>query len=205
VRNNHRVLLLYGIETIPGAGEERNWNTRLEGLWELQDQPFSVAAWQWSGLFWKYAVGVFTWLPWYRKRINAAVLRDLADIEAWLDASHPVDYKLSMVCHSYAGTILQTAFEQGWRFHRIIMIATTMDEDFDWHKYDAQFGEVLIHWSPKDNVVGQSTYGRQGLVGPKVQHPRVHVLHHPARKHFDWIKPDVLAANAVAWADFLKR
>ena len=89
-------------------------------------------------------------------------------------------------------------------FKNIILLATTMDEDFDWVEYDNCFENVLVCWSPDDNVVGQSTYGAQGLVGPKRQHPRVTVVRREGMHHFDWITPKSLDSSSLSWAHFLK-
>jgi len=202
---SHRVILLYGIETIPGGSEARNWPSRLEAIWDQQGQPFDAYSWQWSGLFWKYAVGVLTWIPWYRRAINQVVIDNLRGFEAFLEGLTGVDEIFSIVAHSYAGTIVQAALEQGVKFRKIILLATTMDENLDWAKYEHQFDEVLVCWSPQDNIVGQSIYGQQGLLGPRVTHLRVWVRERPDHRHFDWIVPEALKQNAQSWAQFLMR
>jgi hypothetical protein len=199
-----RVILLYGIETVPGGSEERNWPSRLEAIWDEQKQPFAAYSWQWSGLFWKYAVGVFTWIPWYRRKINQSVIDNLNAFDSFLEGVTGKQEVFSIVAHSYAGTLVQAALEQGMHFYRIILIATTMDENFDWSKYSSQFQEVLVYWSDADNICGQSTYGQQGLVGPKKSHPCVLARYLPNMKHFDWIKPVSLKLFSKEWADFLK-
>lgn len=198
-----RVILLYGIETIPGGSEERNWPSRLEAIWDDQKQPFAAYSWQWSGLFWKYAVGVFTWLPWYRRTINKSVVENLRSFELFIEGVTGKDESLSIVAHSYAGTLVQAALEAGMHFKRIILLATTMDEKFDWSKYSGQFDSVLVYWSDADKVVSQSTYGRQGLVGPTKLHSRVVGRYFANMGHFDWIKPVSLKLFSKEWASFL--
>ena len=198
-----RVILLYGIETIPGGSEERNWPSRLEAIWDDQKQPFAAYSWQWSGLFWKYAVGVFTWLPWYRRTINKSVVENLRSFELFIEGVTGKDESLSIVAHSYAGTLVQAALEAGMHFKRIILLATTMDEKFDWSKYSGQFDSVLVYWSDADKVVSQSTYGQQGLVGPTKLHSRVVGRYFANMGHFDWIKPVSLKLFSKEWASFL--
>ena len=199
-----RVILLYGIETIPGGSEERNWPSRLEAIWDEQGQPFGAYSWQWSGLFWKYAIGVLTWIPWYRRAINATVIDNLRGFEAFVEGLTGRDETFSILAHSYAGSIVQAALEKGVRFEKIILLATTMDEHLDWARYENQFDSVCVYWSPKDNVVGQSIYGQQGLLGPQVAHPRVRSVRREGYRHFDWIKPEALKRDAAEWADFLR-
>lgn len=200
----HRVLLLHGIETKTGAAEDRNWPARLEGIWERnQEIPFRVFSWIWSGIYFNWVWGVFTWLPWYRKSLNQSILDNLAEIEKYGASFAVSEGRLSVIAHSYAGTIVQTALEQGWHFHRIILLATTMDENFDWKKYEKQFDSVLVCWSPADNITPHSTYGMQGKVGPLVKHPRVESMEVAGQKHFDWINPDQLRTKAEVYRHFL--
>jgi len=202
----HRVLLLHGIETQTGAAEDRNWPARLEGIWERnQEIPFRVFSWVWSGIYFNWVWGVFTWLPWYRRAINTSVLENLAEIERYGANFAVSEGQLSVIAHSYAGTIVQTALEHGWHFHRIILLATTMDENFDWTKYDKQFDSVQVYWSRKDQITPHSTYGMQGKKGSLVAHPRVEVIENPGFKHFDWVSPETLKASAEVFRHFLTK
>lgn len=210
---SNRVILLYGIETIPGGSEARNWPTRLEAVWDQQDQPLRAYSWQWSGLYWKYAIGFFTILPiigaWYRRAINQVVIDNLRGFEEFLENYTGKDETFSIVVHSYAGSILQQALEEGRVFNNIIMIQTTMDENFDWFKYDSQFNNVRIYYSPNDSYVGRviGHYGIQGRTGALVDHPRVENVLSSAdsKDHFRLVTPQAIKDNAQDWAEFLKK
>lgn len=201
----HKVILLQGIDTAVGASAPRNWASRLEGLWEQQSSlPFGVQQWAWSGLYSNWVWGVFTWFPFYRRKLNQSVLDSLGEIEKWCANFSTSEGKLSVIAHSYAGSIIQSALEQGWHFHKLILLATTMDENFDWWKYQTQFEVVHVYWSPADDITGHSTYGQQGRFGSLVHHPRV--LNHRVekRKHFEWINPENLVENSKEWMEILK-
>ena len=175
----HKVLLLHGIHTEAGIF---NWPHDLEGTWQLQNVPFRITPWIWGGLIFNWVHGSFTWIPWYRKKLVDHVLENIAKIPGNFTTTQG---KLSIVAHSFGGTIVQRALEQGWHFHRLVLIATTMDEHFDWHQYSSQFEHVHIYWSPIDEVVVNSTYGRQGLTGPAITHPRVSQYQY-ALTHDQW-------------------
>jgi hypothetical protein len=128
----------------------------------------------------------------------------LKEIEKYVANFTPEQGKLSIIAHSYAGTIVQAALESGWKFHRIILLATTFDENFDFSKYDKQFDAIKVYWSPADQITPHSTYGMQGKVGVLKPHPRVFSHEWPATRHFDWINPPGLELRARDWADFLE-
>lgn len=203
---NHRVLLLHGIETITGKSEEENWPTRLELLWDHYDIDFKVFSWVWSGLYLNRVWGVLTWLPFYRRKLNQNVLNNLKKIQEWPANITRQESKLSVIAHSYGGTIIQAALEQGWHFHKIILLATTMDEYFDFQKYEDQFEEVHIFWSPADNVLSGSTYGQQGKVGPqRGVTDKVHVYLYEGFKHFHWVRPSSLGDMEFVYRTILSQ
>ncbi|MCI0528403.1 MAG: hypothetical protein L0Y56_13265, partial [Nitrospira sp.] len=81
----HRVILLHGIETVPGyADQERNWPIRAEVIFAALGMPFEAISWQWTGLYWSWVWGILTLLPWYRKKLNQRVLDNLKEMEEWV-------------------------------------------------------------------------------------------------------------------------
>ena len=81
--------------------------------------------------------------------------------------------KFSVLAHSLGATIVQEALEQGFMFHNIILMMGAFDECFLWVLHQNQFNNVFVYWSPNDEEIGWSRWGKQGLVGSLTTHPRV--------------------------------
>ena len=120
-----------------------------------------------------YVAGWKMWLyPSYRKEIVDQEVNALFRMQSRL-LEWDTKAKFSVLAHSLGATIVEEAFKRGLRFHNVLLFMGAMDEGFDWKLYDQQFKSVFVWWSPRDEKLGRSYWGKQGLVGPKVSHPRV--------------------------------
>lgn len=197
----HKVILLHGVNNFAG---DALWTDKLESMWESSRVSFRVNSWTYGGLMLNRSSAALTWLPWYRRRIRTKTLEALARVEHLAAGfSHTVGH-LSVIGHSFAGHIVQAGLESGWHWHRIVLIASAMDENFNWWKYDKQFGEAHIYWSPCDEVIPWSSYGKQGVRGPQIEHPRVFSYREENIKHNDWVTDDELILRARIWRRHLE-
>jgi len=116
------------------------------------------------------------WKVWasnrYRNKIVNREVDALFRMQSRLKEWDP-DAKFSIFAHSLGATIVEAAFKRGFVFHNVILMMGAMDEYFDWHKYNDQFNAVFVYWSRQDEMIGKAHWGKQGLFGPKVAHPRV--------------------------------
>ena len=192
----HRVLLIHGVHNTAGRA---NWNNKLEAMWESIDMPLRLSAWTYGGLLLNRTSALSTWCPWYRRAVKREALESLTEIQRYVAAFSHEEGKLSVVGHSFAGQIVQYALENGWHFHRIILLASAMDEDFDFAKYEHQFDQMHIYWSPMDEVIPYSYYGRQGVIGPQVEHARVFQYRTLGYKHNRWTADENLKAMGPVW------
>ena len=197
----HKVILLHGVNNSAGVA---HWTDKLEAMWEAQGANFKVTSWAYGGLFMNRTSAALTWLPGYRHRVRVRALNALAEIEATAAKFSKLHGRLSIVGHSFAGHITQAALEHGWHFHRIILLASAMDENFNWRIYDRQFDQVEVYWSPCDEVIPWSPYGQQGVRGPQVDHPRVASHKVLNMKHNDWTTDAALIQRADGWRAFLE-
>jgi hypothetical protein len=192
----HKVILLHGVNNRAGVA---NWPNKLEAMWEQADVPFRVSTWSYGGLMLNRTSAALTWLPWYRRWIADTVLKALKEIQQYGAGFSQEQGKLSIIGHSFAGQIVQRALESGWHFHRIILLASAMDEDFVFNLYDNQFDEIYAYWSPSDEVIPWSYYGRQGVIGPLIKHGRVFSCRETGYKHSDWVTDAELKNREVLW------
>ncbi len=120
-----------------------------------------------------YVSGWRVWLdeP-YRNRVVQREVQALRSLKARLFDWDP-DAKFSVLAHSLGGTIVEEAFKQGFKFHNVIIFMGAMDENFNWKMYEDLFHSAWIWWSPNDEKLKRSYWGKQGRVGPQVKHPMV--------------------------------
>ncbi len=120
-----------------------------------------------------YVSGTMIWMfPDHRDELINQEVTALKRMQSRLKEWDP-NAKFSILAHSLGGTVVEEALKQGVHFHNVIIFMGAMDEDFDWKQYASQFNAVFVWWSPNDEKLSWSYWGKQGLVGPKVQHPRV--------------------------------
>ena len=197
----HRVILLHGVENIAGRA---HWTDKLEARWQSQGVPFRLSSFSYGGLLLDRSSAALTWLPWYRKSLAMRAIKSLAEIEKYLANFSRVDGRLSFIAHSFGGQIVQQALEGGWKVHRAILLASAMDEEFDFNKFDSQFDAIHIFWSPADEVIRWAYYGRQGQRGPAVPHRRVYDHRRDGFRHNDWTTDRNINRMAAFWRAMLE-
>ena len=111
---------------------------------------------------------VWGWPP-YRHLVVEEQVYYLQHMRARLQ---PED-KLSILCHSFGGTIIEHALKEGVRFQNVVMFMPAMDEDFNWMDVESNFSHITVYWSPIDEALSCAYWGKMGWVAPNVQHPRV--------------------------------
>ena len=189
------VILLHGVETRAG---NVNWPTVLESLWHEMGANIRIKTRSYGGVFLNKVPAFVTIIPWigwhYRERI-------VADQTAYLDEvlSHmaPGD-RLSVLGHSFAGWIIQRWLEKGYSFHNLILIAGAMQSDFNWYRYQRQFDQAYIYWSPIDEVIRWAWFGRVGFTGPEIVHPNVE-SYSRQNLHSEWFNAPDLTAFSKIW------
>ncbi|HDZ39776.1 MAG TPA: hypothetical protein ENH62_16130 [Marinobacter sp.] len=123
-----------------------------------------------------YVSGWKVWMyPDYRRDIVEREVKALKRLKCRLLEWDP-SAKFSILAHSLGGTIVEEALKQDFVFENIIIFMGAMDENFNWHDHNAQFNHAFIWWSPKDEKLDMAYWGKQGLVGPQVIHPRVYSI-----------------------------
>jgi pimeloyl-ACP methyl ester carboxylesterase len=180
-------MLLHGVRVVPG---EHNWADVIELTYQpLSTMEFITPAY--GGLVLSRTSAGATWFKTYRDKVYNRQRTFFFDKA--LPSLKPDD-KVSIICHSFGGYIAARLLSEGFRFHRMILIAPAMDPKFNWGLYEKNFDQAWVYWSPDDevipwamkNVLHSDPYGKMGSMGPRVYSPKVHPVRVKGMLHSGW-------------------
>ena len=160
----HVVVILHGIECVPSDvlwSEELAWRLNHHSGGSLESHARKYG----------YVSGSSVWWNWGFRRDDI-----VAHEEAYFNALRKDmgnNARISVICHSLGGYIVHKLLERGLRFHRIIELYGAGDEHQNWTLIEDNFDRIYVWFSPNDEVLPKSNFGKIGLVGPTNKHPQV--------------------------------
>lgn len=167
----HICVLLHGIECIP---EQRIWVEELA----VQLYPWAGGRIEFIPRKYGYVGRYRLWWNWdydgydYRDHVVDHEERYFQKLQK--DIS--IDTKVSIIAHSLGGYIAHELMRRGVKFHNVISLYAAADENQVWEEIDKRFDNYYIYWSPNDEILPMSDFGKLGLVGPQQEHHRVHSI-----------------------------
>ena len=189
----HIVIILHGIEALPSDvlwSEELAW--RLSPLCpalEIHSRKYG------------YVSGSSVWWNWGFKRDR--VVDHEAEYFDRLRKDIGRDAKVSIICHSLGGYVVHKLLERGFSFYRIIELYGAGDENQDWSVIENNFDRFYVWFSPNDEILPKSNFGKIGLVGPTNRHPKV-VRVRTKDGHTSWMEDAEMYSRLPIWKEQLE-
>ena len=163
----HLCIVLHGIEYDPATVSwvedfviDLQHKTKVELFPEVYGYVSGKRVWMWPG---------------WRNELVAREVKALKRIQVRL-LEWDRNAKFSILAHSLGGTIVEACLKDNMKLHNIILMQAATDENLNWKEYEKNFNKVFVYWSPNDEDLPWSYWGKMGLVGPQVHHPRVQSL-----------------------------
>ena len=190
---NHIVVILHGIEVDPS---EVCWNEELAWRLSIRCPDLEIHSRKYG-----YVSGSSVWWNWGFKR--SQVVDHEARYFSALRADRGTDAKISVICHSLGGYVVHKLLERGFKFHRIIELYGAGDENQDWSAIEDNFDRIYVWFSPNDEILPRSNFGKIGLVGPVNKHPKV-VRIRTKDGHTSWMEDVEMYSRLPIWKEQLE-
>lgn len=196
----HLCILLHGIECDP---TQRIWNEELA----IQLYPWAGGRIEFQPRKYGYVSGARAWWNWGSVATGRSFLEETVDHEEayfkLLREDVGQDTRISIIAHSLGGYIVHELLKRGMKFHNIISLYAAAPENQDWSEIETRFNNYYIFWSPNDEVLSNSNFGRIGLVGPQQVHHKVFSVQTNER-HNDFMENYTEKGYEQIWVNMLE-